>query len=305
MSKNRIKEVRKSRGLTLQSLADMIGTDKSQINRLERGERRLTTEWLERLAGALGCTPADLLANNKAPKPISEALHHTLRGFVFDALQKTNWTVDELAKQSNVPLHKLEGLVYNIEGTQTLTDAEMWRIAERAEIAPLEAITTATELEQRDEEESDRRTPSSAKLNRIPSPPFGEKDLPVFGTPNISEKIGSEGLLIDFNRPVEFVTRPYNLFSVENGYAVFVNGFSMSPRYHHGELLYVNPTRPAKPEDYVLIKLKNRHEAIIRRLVRFDEKIILVSTHNPHKEESYKTDEIEMLDLIIGCISHG
>lgn len=58
---NRIRELRKNRGFTLEQLARRANTTNQQVQRLETGKRRLTTEWMERLAQALGCRPADLL----------------------------------------------------------------------------------------------------------------------------------------------------------------------------------------------------------------------------------------------------
>jgi phage repressor protein C with HTH and peptisase S24 domain len=66
---NRIKELRRARGLTLQSLAERADTTNQQISRLERGERRLTTDWMERLAGALGCNPAALIGAYSETEP--------------------------------------------------------------------------------------------------------------------------------------------------------------------------------------------------------------------------------------------
>lgn len=284
---NRIKQLRKDKGLTLQALAELVGTDKSQINRLERGERRLTTEWMERLAGALACTPADLLANTSIPKPISDALHHTVRGFVFDALQKTGWSTEELAQKAKIAHIKIESLVHNMESTVPLTDQEMWRIAETADISPLEPIFG---------QDSDIISSQS----RLPAPPFSEKNLPVYGT----SKVGTESLEIDFDDAQEYVERPFNLFSVQKGYAVFVNGFSMSPRYNHGELLHVNPSRPSKPGDYIIIKCKNE-AAVLRQLDELSQDKIKVSTLNPHKTEEYAAKDIEFMHLIIGSVTYG
>lgn len=58
---NRIRQWREERGFTLEKLAEMVGTTNQQISRLERGERKLTTEWLERIAPHLRCKPSDLL----------------------------------------------------------------------------------------------------------------------------------------------------------------------------------------------------------------------------------------------------
>ena len=61
--KNRIRELRLRQDLTLQRLADRIGTTPQQIHRLERGVRRLSTEWMERVASGLGVHPTELIAN--------------------------------------------------------------------------------------------------------------------------------------------------------------------------------------------------------------------------------------------------
>lgn len=58
---NRIGVLRRERGLSLAALAKAAGTTKAQIQKLERGDRRLSLEWMERLAGALQVKPSDLL----------------------------------------------------------------------------------------------------------------------------------------------------------------------------------------------------------------------------------------------------
>jgi transcriptional regulator with XRE-family HTH domain len=45
----------------MQALADRVGTSAPQINKLEKGERRMTVDWMTRLAPALGIEPKDLL----------------------------------------------------------------------------------------------------------------------------------------------------------------------------------------------------------------------------------------------------
>ena len=61
MRKNHIKELRKGRGFSQNELARKIGTSNQQVSYLETGRRRLTDDWMLRLAEALGCHPADLL----------------------------------------------------------------------------------------------------------------------------------------------------------------------------------------------------------------------------------------------------
>ncbi len=58
---NSIRAFRKQNGLSQQELAKRIGTTGQQVGNLENGRRKLTQDWMERLAAGLGCGPADLL----------------------------------------------------------------------------------------------------------------------------------------------------------------------------------------------------------------------------------------------------
>jgi DNA-binding Xre family transcriptional regulator len=58
----KLRNLRLTQGLSLQEVATRAGTTKSQIDKLEKGERRLTLDWLTRLGEALGFNVADLLA---------------------------------------------------------------------------------------------------------------------------------------------------------------------------------------------------------------------------------------------------
>jgi len=79
--KNRIAELRKARGLTLQALADMVGASNQQISHLEKGRRGLTVDWVDRLAEALDCHPFDLLdAPPQAKTERERALLDLFRG---------------------------------------------------------------------------------------------------------------------------------------------------------------------------------------------------------------------------------
>lgn len=57
----RIRELRKAQGLTLEALARRVGTTNQQISHLEKGRRRLSEHWIARLAAALNCDPAEFL----------------------------------------------------------------------------------------------------------------------------------------------------------------------------------------------------------------------------------------------------
>lgn len=58
---NRLRELRHAAGLTLQQLAERVGTTAPTVSRLEKGDRELTVSWLRRFSEALGHRPAELL----------------------------------------------------------------------------------------------------------------------------------------------------------------------------------------------------------------------------------------------------
>lgn len=57
---NRIQELRKKAGLTAEELAALVGTKKTQLGKLERGERRLSDHWARLIAPHLGVEPFEL-----------------------------------------------------------------------------------------------------------------------------------------------------------------------------------------------------------------------------------------------------
>jgi transcriptional regulator with XRE-family HTH domain len=62
--RNYLKQWRQKAGLTLEQLADKVGTNKSVIFLLENEQRPLSAKWLRKLADALGTTPGRILDVN-------------------------------------------------------------------------------------------------------------------------------------------------------------------------------------------------------------------------------------------------
>src|SRR5258708_23097098 len=58
---NRIRAFGEGAGLSMQALAERAGTSAPQINKLEKGDRKLTVDWMIRLGRALGVDPKDLM----------------------------------------------------------------------------------------------------------------------------------------------------------------------------------------------------------------------------------------------------
>lgn len=69
---NRIRELREMAGLTVDELAARANTSSPQIRRLETGARRLTVDWMNRIAHALECSPTDLLVHAVISQAVDE-----------------------------------------------------------------------------------------------------------------------------------------------------------------------------------------------------------------------------------------
>lgn len=57
----RVREKRKEKGISQDTLALSCGLDRSYMGRIERGEVNVTIEKLYRIASTLGCEPPELL----------------------------------------------------------------------------------------------------------------------------------------------------------------------------------------------------------------------------------------------------
>lgn len=64
---NRIREWRLRRNISMQGLAERVGTSVAQIQRMETGVRTVSFDWAERIAAAMDVTPGDLLARESNP----------------------------------------------------------------------------------------------------------------------------------------------------------------------------------------------------------------------------------------------
>ena len=64
---NRIRDIRKQKGMTLADLADACDppTTAQTIGRLETGMRNLSIKWMDRIAGALGVDPETLVRSER------------------------------------------------------------------------------------------------------------------------------------------------------------------------------------------------------------------------------------------------
>lgn len=123
-------------------------------------------------------------------------------------------------------------------------------------------------------------------------------DLPVYASAQ-----GGEGEMIISFEPIDYVSRPGVLMNVRDGYAMYVVGDSMSPRYEPGDMALVNPHRaPKSGDDLVLFKQApvGPTEALVKRLVRATADRWNLTQFNPGKELALSRREWPVCHVIVG-----
>ena len=90
-----LKAARKAKRLSLAALATLTNTSAQQIDRLEKGERKLTKEWAERLAPHLSTSPEALLFQNIGIVPVV--------GFI-----SAGGSIETSSEQMDEPLFEIE-----------------------------------------------------------------------------------------------------------------------------------------------------------------------------------------------------
>jgi transcriptional regulator with XRE-family HTH domain len=81
--RRRLRELRVSKGMTLEEVATSARIDVSTLSRLESGKRRLALDHLPRLAQALAVSTDDLLREPERPDPRVRGTAHTHNGVTY------------------------------------------------------------------------------------------------------------------------------------------------------------------------------------------------------------------------------
>ena len=134
-----------------------------------------------------------------------------------------------------------------------------------------------------------------------PLPPSGPAPtIPVAGTARAA-LAGS--LDIDRVQPIDHVVRPPALLHARDAYAIRIIGNSMSPAHEDGDLRFVDPNRPVRPGDTVLIQSRSggggRAVWYIKRLVRRTDDAIVTEQLTPPAEIRFVTRHVVAVHKIL------
>jgi phage repressor protein C with HTH and peptisase S24 domain len=104
--------------------------------------------------------------------------------------------------------------------------------------------------------------------------------------------------------PIGYTARPANLNGVRGGYAIYMVGDSMEPRYEQGWLLHVNPFKPPiRGRDVVVYKKDNA--VLIKQFVRWEADALVLRQLNPEGELRVPKGEVAECHLVVGVDQEG
>jgi transcriptional regulator with XRE-family HTH domain len=91
LRKTYFREWREFRGLTQEQLAELLGTGKSAVSKMERGENKYNQYSLEAWADALNCEPSDLISRPPSQTDIRQLFESAPSGIkkIVEAILKT------------------------------------------------------------------------------------------------------------------------------------------------------------------------------------------------------------------------
>ena len=126
-------------------------------------------------------------------------------------------------------------------------------------------------------------------------PPREEPGIPIVGTGDCAdlEVCDTSGNMVSIERSsfdedyhVRMIGRPPALRGARDLYAIYFHGESMLPRFEPGEVGIVDPGRPPRVGDYVLVQLNGGDSddvvsVLVKRLVRQTAKDVLLEQFNP------------------------
>lgn len=99
------------------------------------------------------------------------------------------------------------------------------------------------------------------------------------------------------------IPAPPTLQRVRAAYAIYVVGNSMEPRYEQGEIVFVDPTRPARRGDYVVVQIADEEgtplEGYIKQYIGQSQKHLKLSQFNPKKELTFPLSQVKSIGVIV------
>jgi len=126
-----------------------------------------------------------------------------------------------------------------------------------------------------------------------------DKRIPVYG-----QAVGGLNDEFEFNGNVLFdVLCPPQLSHIAGAYAIQVSGESMWPRYRDGEIVYVDPTRRVKKDDFVVAQIASDEcsdipQAFVKMFCKHNTEELVLEQFNPAKKLVFPHSRVKTVHFI-------
>ena len=130
------------------------------------------------------------------------------------------------------------------------------------------------------------------------SPEHDKGEVPILGSA-AGAAVASFILSPD---PIDWIERPPALRRVRDAYAVYVENDSMSPMHQRGDLRFVDPHRPARVGDSVIVQTvdaNGERQAWIKMLEKRMEGWLVCRQLNPPAEVKYKWENVVSVHRVL------
>lgn len=140
--------------------------------------------------------------------------------------------------------------------------------------------------------------------HRPPPELLGRRDLPVYAAVE-----GGPGEMVVAQDPVEYVARPDKLRGIPEAYAVLVRGESMAPLYRPGDQLLVNPRKPWRLREAIVVLYATKNadgeehgdgRAMVKEVVSWTSTAVTLRQYNPPGEFTVSLAEWNDIHRVIG-----
>lgn len=274
---DRIRERRKTNGLSQEDLAMALNTTKQTIYKYEQGIiNNIPSDKIELIAKALNCSPAYLMgwADGSKANSINEALYMTI-GYRIKARRKQlGLSAEEIAKKMNVS----PATVYRYESSDIMNMG----IDKLASIAKALNCSPAYLMGWTDD----------SKVSSINEKSRKGVKIPVLG--NVAAGIPIEAIedIVDYEEIDEELADRGEYFGLR------IKGDSMQPKFDTGDVVIVRRQSTVDSGDIAVV-LVNGDSATVKKVKITKDGILLIPTNPDYEPMFYSRQEILDLPVII------
>ena len=236
--------------------------------------------------------------------PAPDAPPAAVAMWVMDVAMAARWRTSRLAKEAGLAPSTVNRFVRDPRGQprpkadtlQKLADVARTEIYRRINADPFGRVDMGLEIVH----EGKKQDEINLRGGHIPAEDLvGNRDLPVFGT----AEGGRYGAMSMSSGAQRYVRRPEPLMRVPSGFGIIIVGDSMEPAFEIGDIALVDPTKPPRPGDDVLLIHRDHHQdvhALIKRLVGVSADEWQVRQWNPREDFALPRSEWREAQVVVG-----